>query len=783
MAKSKIARQSNAVKRVRNSQNVVPLNLTIPYQDTKSNQPKSFDVSHLLHLGGNKKKQKISSRTEYIRRFCKKANQYVSNGNSATTVLGIYESLRSYIVFCDAVDVNPFTESGYLKFAGNDGELRHRIKMYHPSKRLCEYNHGDEIGIKEATAGNQLSMLRIALDWCALPVTDWARHHRAFTGQKTPFVAYSEPEEKLLVARLSNVFYALAPQLIAAKENNTPLPETLPIVITLGEHEEVVQVPTSLNTKASSRKKDGTAVNTGAAFNLTMGAAYHLMCFFTSLNDSNIRSISHPIKVHIEERDKTLETVRVSSYKPRANKEVDALLLGETFDVDKRDGVKFIKLLERLSKLYGNTKDGDQLLFTLNNAENVINSFNLKLINKKLVNQLHLLSPNRAGNLPWFKTLFYAYRNQQAITSKKTANHLGRTVVHKKVEAIAKPGAVRGATNSAYCILSCYTDLPLKGILLPLTYSEKDSDGYITVSFNYRNGRHGCFNVPASDLALIKDIEHYANENADKLPKRYNRLLLTKSNGRAPHDWGGFSPISAMLMETWSVEPNHYYLSLQSSRWREMTSNQVYADGGIQAAQSLLGNTLETLDRNYLNGDPRLNNVITSQGIEVLQNLNDETNVEQAKAIVSKRRGIPMLSHDEAKKMHEESIKTNPNGLVCNGQQVIDGKNTQRATNHKLGLNLPCTEFDMCHKCQSAKAVNETEAIYKLISLIDALKDTLNMYPDAKSEAHEKIEQFEFTLDGASDTVFEEAMAKFNTQGRHPRVSIDHAILSLGMLK
>ncbi len=89
----------------------------------------------------------------------------------------------------------------------------------------------------------------------------------------------------------------------------------------------------------------------------------------------------------------------------------------------------------------------------------------------------------------------------------------------------------------------------------------------------------------------------------------------------------------------------------------------------------------------------------------------------------------------------------------------------------------------MCHKCQSAKAVNETEAIYKLISLIDALKDTLNMYPDAKSEAHEKIEQYEFTLDGASDTVFEEAMAKFNTQGRHPRVSIDHAILTLGRLK
>ncbi|HIF9367318.1 TPA: hypothetical protein ACX6RZ_003306 [Photobacterium damselae] len=783
MAKSKIARQSNTVKRVHNSQNVVPLNLTIPYQSNKVNQPKSFDVSHLLHLGCDKKKQKISSRTEYIRRLCKKANQYVNNGNSVATVTTVYEVLRNYIAFCDAVDVDPFTESGYLKFAGNDGELRHRIKMYHPSKRLWEYNHGDEIGIKEVTAAAILSSLRSALDWCGLPVADWARHHRGFTGQYTPFVGYSKPEEDLLVARLSNLFFALAPQLISAKENNTPLPETLPFIITLGEHDEVVQIPTSLDIKNGGSKKDGTAISNAAAFNLTMAAAYHLMCFFTSLNNSNIRSISHPIEVHIEERDKALETVRVSSYKPRANKEVDALLLGETFDVDKRDGVKFIKLLERLSKLYGNTEDGDQLLFNLNNDANVSDSFHLTEINKKLVNHLHLLSPNRAGNLPWFKTLFYAYRNQQAITLKKTVNELGRTVVHQKVEAMGKAKAVQGATNSAYCILSCYTDLTLKGILLPLTYSEKDSDGYITVSFNYRNGLHGCFNVPASDLALIKDIERYANENADKQPKKYERLLLTRSRGGAPHDWEGISPISGQLMRTWSVEPNHYYISLLSSRWRDMTSNQAFEDGGIQAAQSLLGNTLETLDKCYLNGDPLLNNVITVQGIEVLQNINDETNVEQAKAIVAKRRGIPILSHDEAKKMREENIKTNPNGLVCNGQQVIDGKNTQRATNHALNLNLPCTEFDMCHKCQSAKAVNETEAIYKLISLIDALKDTLNMYPDAKSEAHEKIEQFEFTLDGASDTVFEEAMAKFNTQGRHPRVSIDHAILFLGRLK
>ncbi|MFA0026054.1 hypothetical protein AB4369_24440, partial [Vibrio sp. 10N.261.49.A5] len=88
-------------------------------------------------------------------------------------------------------------------------------------------------------------------------------------------------------------------------------------------------------------------------------------------------------------------------------------------------------------------------------------------------------------------------------------------------------------------------------------------------------------------------------------------------------------------------------------------------------------------------------------------------------------------------------------------------------------------EYDMCHKCQSAKAVDEVQSIYKLISFIDVLKESLNQYPNAKEEVHEKIKAFEFTLDGASKKVYEGAMALFLKNGRHPRVSTDHAILGL----
>ena len=96
-----------------------------------------------------------------------------------------------------------------------------------------------------------------------------------------------------------------------------------------------------------------------------------------------------------------------------------------------------------------------------------------------------------------------------------------------------------------------------------------------------------------------------------------------------------------------------------------------------------------------------------------------------------------------------------------------------------MGANLACTEYDICYKCKSAKAIVEVQAIYKLISFIDVLKDALNQFPNAKEEVFEKIEAFEYILNGASSNVYEQAMKLFKKNGRHPRVSVDHAIVSI----
>lgn len=525
------------------------------------------------------------------------------------------------------------------------------------------------------------------------------------------------------------MFFALAPQLIAAKENHLTLPNELPITIDLGGYKEVISIPTSLEENLGIKSNKNLSVKSGCAFNMTMGAAYHLVCFFTSLNDTNIRAISHPIKIHTDERDKSLQTVKVSSSKARANKLVDAILTNITneslikFDVDKRDGVTFIKTLEKLSMLYGSGKEGTELLFTLNNKGEENGTFALSLINKHLTSNLNLVSPYRASCLPYFKELFYAYRNHQFIELKRSRDELERVVVSKVTHPIrSKSMATKGARNTSYCILSCYTDLPLKDILLPLSYSDKDLEGNIIISFKYKNGHGGSFTIPAADKKLIQDIETFSNEQADKQNiKNSARLLLKKGHAHEePKGWRGINPISSTLMKTWSIGPNDYFISLQSSRWREMTSTQEYDDSNIGMVQSVLQNTLNTINKHYANGNPRLNQIILSQGIQVLEQIAKGFNLDEAKKYIAAKHCIPMLTHDEwQEKKKENKAKTSPNGITCNGKKIIEGgKSSQNETNKAMGVKLPCAEYDMCYKCKSARAVDDVQAITSSFHLL-----------------------------------------------------------------
>jgi len=771
LAKSPLSKGSERVKLTQNRKNIIPLNLTIPYMLTSFKNTEEFDISHLAHIDCDKNNDVVVSRTPYLRSYCRKAQEYVANGKSSKTVTGTYDIFRAYLRFCDSVNVNPFTEEGYLKYAGNDGELRHRVKVYTPSKFLWERSHDDELGIKESTAGRIISTLSTALSWCGLPSERWRLLHRPFNSIKASYEAYTDDDEKMIVSRLSDLFFGLASQLIAVKKDNLTMPDELPVSIDFGKSKETLMVTTSLTPRTGS-------INYACAFNLTMGAAYHLICYFTSLNDSVVRTIAHPIIVHTDARDKSLQTIKVSGFKARANKEVDAILTNESsisFDVEKKSGVLFINTLAELSKLYGNTKE---LLFSLDKNEKESNVFNIRMINRHITSTVNLVSEQRAACLPWFKELFYSYLNGEYIELRNTTNKLGRISVRKHRKPITSKSLITsGLFNSSYCILSCYTDSMLKGILLPLSYSTIDKNGNITVSFQYQNGSSGEFIIPAGDKVIIEDIEGWATQRARRQLKHLPRLLLKIGNDYNAEQWEGINPISSNLMSRWAIKPDEYFISLSSSRFRETTSSQEYKVGRMSHLVNLLQNTLETLNKHYANGNPRENKIILSQGIQVLERIAQSGSLEEAKEHVTSKLAIPILTYNEWLKNKE---KTNPNGIACNGEQDIqNGKGTQRETNKLMGLQLPCAEFDMCHMCNSAKAVDEPQAIYKLISFIDVLRESLDQHPYAKQHVLDKIEAFEYTLDGASADVYKEASELFKKNGRHPRVSLDHATVSI----
>ncbi|MFL0854997.1 hypothetical protein ACJO1H_05575 [Vibrio parahaemolyticus] len=773
MAKSPLSKGSTNINITRHRANVTPLALTIPVKEARNRKNHNLDVSHLTYRSCNKNNELIKVRAQYIRRFAKQASNYVATGKSAQSTKAIYEQFRAYIFFCDSQGVDPFSRTGYLKYFGNDGELRHQIKTYSPSLRLWQRNDGDELGLKESSCVFIQSAVTTALTWCAAYDENWKHQHRPFDKRKDSYKPYSEDEENVIISRLRDLFFGLAPQLIAIKKENTETPDELPVSINFGPFTEMLQIPTSLQSAQGQ-------VSKSCAFNLAMGAAYHLFCYFTSLNDGPVREVCHPLVVEIDSRDKSLRTIKVRGFKARANKDVSATLTNEvddqiTFDVEKRSGVAFIELLSELSSLYGSNHE---LLYMLNSSNQISSHFNVTEVNKHLVAQLNLIASHRSLNLPWFREHFYTFLQGNAITLKKTINNIGRSIVSKTLYQLDKKSTTKSILDISYCILSCFTDIPLKGALLPLTYSEKDHNGNIRVSFSYQDGKKGFFEVPAHELSLVEDIERWALERAESACKTHPKLLLRYGClKKQPKQWKGVSPTSANVMKRWGVKANDYFLTLQSSRFRETTSYQEYSEGHLTHLTELLQNTLATLNTHYVNGHSGSNKKILSQAIQVLERIAAGRTYDQAKQDTRTKLGIGMLSYDDWLK---NKRPTNPNGVICSGlQDLKEGKNTQRATNKAIGRDLLCSEFDICYACKSARAVDEPNAIYKLISFIDVLKEALDHHPDAKPEVQAKVAAFEYTLEGASPDVLKEAWKRFNKKGRHPRVTINHALLSI----
>ena len=787
MAKSPIANLK--ITKPQPRQNVTDMALNIPTKTQKNTLTGSTNLIHLSHLHCDEAQPRISGRFPYLRDFCKWANDAVQYGSlSVITISAEYQLLKQYICYCDTKSIDPFSSEGYFAYVGNDGELWRQVRLYNPQKKfLFQYDDGQELGIKENSAHGISSAITSALQHCKFDSLSLRNQCKPFVKGKrnSDVLPYHPSEQATIVERMSSAFFVLAAELLAHKTLDiAEFPEVIEVPIVTNGGVEYLEYQTGLANKHSGvvNIAKGIIVNHEAAFNQCMAMAYHLVCYFTSLNDSVIRQLCHPIKVETDNREKSLKTVTISGYKKRANKRVDAVFSNEldniAFDVDKRDGVTFISTLAELSLLYaGDGNENARLLYELDSNGQVANIFDINGCNKKLVTRLHLLSHTKTDVVDWIITCFRSLvKSQKSYSLGTMRDENGRTIVTKKLESSPPTRTTWRIHKYAFAALSCLTDVSLKNITLPLTYQEKDGQGNVTVSFNYLEGTMGEFTVAAKYQSFLEDIEAWAIAHARKKSRKPKYLIPIGGADGKIKQWRGLAPLTYGILPEIGLGQGNFYLELSSRRFRKTTSNEEYSDTNLSHLINLLQNELATLQTHYLNGDPNLNKLIISQAIKVLQRIAKGDSLDDAKLAVCHEMKIEMLAHDKWLKSKEVS---NPNGLHCNGEQYLTrGKKRQRETNKALGVDLPCSEFDMCYLCKSAKGIDEPNSVYKLISFTDLLKEALDRYPDAKSEVKEKIAAFESILLGASDDVYEDAMNRFNSNGRHPRVSMNHVKVS-----
>jgi hypothetical protein len=271
------------------------------------------------------------------------------------------------------------------------------------------------------------------------------------------------------------------------------LPEVIGVPLEINGVVEYIEFQTGLVSRTSGACSGGT-INHKTAFNQCMVIAYHLICYFSSLNDSVIRQLCHPIKVETDNRDKSLKTVTISGFKNRANKRVDAVFSNEVdniaFDVDKRDGVAFMSTLTELSLLYaGDGNETARLLYALDSNGQIASRFDVRAGSLRLVTRLHLLSNTKIGVVDWLITCFRSLvKFQKTYHLRAEIDEKGRTLITKKIEPVSNKLSTIRAPRYAFAALSCITDVSLKNIILPLVYHNKDGQGNVTVSLNYVDG-------------------------------------------------------------------------------------------------------------------------------------------------------------------------------------------------------------------------------------------------------------------------------------------------------
>lgn len=641
--------------------------------------------------------------------------------------------LARYIRYCIEHNLHPFAAEGINSYLGLGGFLSDLVALgASPKPFIFMYDDGERMGISESTAQTIQTTLLNALERCGVDTTlywDTLPQWNGARGFSTK--PYSESDEEQIVAKLIRGFFSMAVPLVAAKLEGVELNY---VTLDLG-HERGIRLTEDISAELS---------NSNSAFNLTMHIGYALFCYYTSFNDSVAREVCHPITINEDTSDRrTRQFVTIRGYKPRANKIVSSTISSEdTVDaeIDKKDGVKFLKLLLELSSLYN--RDKSSKLFYELRGDGIIcdlraNSGHYVAVKLNMLTERRFLLANHLTNT-FLKFIdngeYKEYRRSNTPYGVVMGVDVIRPVTYSK-------GWRYKAVTLGILGLTTTIDAPIKGILLPIQLSATKENGKFDLTYRYEGvEEEQLVEVDETYRRFIHELVTVAHrynkpvneQNSRKAKPAYLIPIGSKSN---TYQWAELSYFQQRTLAQLGISIGDYFINLNPQRLRATTSN-LYSRSidDSSTISEILGNNLKTAEQNYMGGDPEHNNLIIFQSLVILKEVVGGAKVDEAKEIVKERLGIEILAHDEFLK---SKLTLNINGVACAGEPEFSGKTRDyhRASKRqaeKLGINevnISCFQYDKCSECKSARIVDSVDAVYKYLSFIESIEGITDFYP------------------------------------------------------
>lgn len=716
------------------------------------------------------------SRKSYVYKIAKAFKYKSEFGKRLDTLYRNYRAFTHYLRFCDDKKIDPFSKSGFMAYCGQGGELHREIALNNkPLPFTYLYENGAEIGYTAATAANLINGIKHCLIDAEVFDTQWEREIPKISADLNPTKPYSQKTLGTVLRRLQFLFYSISTQLISSKANGEQLDTVNAVVDELDDGSvwglELKNAPPATGD-----------VNHYSPFNIAMNVGYYLFSHYSSFNMTSIINVCHPIEQFSDKTlDRTTRYTRIRASKFRANKVVQAEFSSESEDfinleIDKRDGLTFINTLSQLSALYisEHDKKNKPLFYHLNVKGQPVR---FSLTDKAKVTQsiLSVYHDDRAVHSGYLVERFYEVLEQSAITEV----FIRKNVVVKQQRKLTPKGMKRWSIAMAYAALRSMTDVTLKGIYMPLNYSNVNDRGFITVSYVYDNGQSGFFEVDGRYEPFLKRLEAYSSYYNPVVRSKYHPnqkltpFLFPVGHKYQAYQWDGVELDIYHYLNKVGIFSGDYFVSLSSQRFRATAANNNFNpdDEGLSVATSLTQNTLQTLREHYINGHPTQNQVIASQAIEVLEEYCATGNLEDAKDKVRRSRRIEVLEYEAWKQLRQP---TNMSGFLCGGTPSGRAETEHRAS-QRLATNLfdgdvkiPCYQYDHCIECSSARLVNDVQSAYKLLSFVELLEESSLSMPERQGELNERANKLLLLAeDNLSANVLDAAEQKLHVEGRY----------------